>query len=319
MNNSAKSKLSRHDAQQTSHIVLALEPFFEMLIVERGVSSNTHAAYRSDLIDFLVFCRFAEDQTITHVMTEENIRNYCGYLTRQQMSSATIHRRLSAIKQYCLFLVQEEILPSDPMQFLTRPAKGKRLPRILSEQDLKLLFEAAQILPPTERTRALVMLSLLYGSGLRVSELVSLQWGAIERDGAFLRIRGKGNKERCVPLCTQARGLLGEWHSILGKTRWIFPSPITGKYLTRQRIFQILRDIACRAGLDPSCLSPHVLRHAFATHLLENGVDLMSLKKMLGHRDIATTEIYTHVMPERLAQTVAKYHPLGRVTREDIS
>jgi integrase/recombinase XerD len=288
-----------------------------MLVVERGVSSNTQMAYRSDLVDFLVFCRFTEDQRVSHVMTEENIRHYCSYLTQQQTSSATIHRRLSAIKQYCLFLVQEEVLSSDPTQFLTRPAKGKRLPRILSEQDLNLLFETTQILPPTERTRALVMLFLLYGSGLRVSELISLQWGAIERDGAFLRIRGKGEKERCVPLCTQARGLLGEWRTILGKTRWIFPSPMTGRHLTRQRIFQILRDIACQAGLNPSCLSPHVLRHAFATHLLEHGVDLMSLKKMLGHRDISTTEIYTHVMPERLAQTVAKYHPLGRATRED--
>jgi integrase/recombinase XerD len=283
-----------------------------MLVVERGVSRSTVVAYKTDLVDFLVFCHCVSCHAVVKAMTEENIRSYCSHLTQRRMRIATICRRLSAIKQYSLFLMQEKALEKDPMQFFASPAREQLLPRVLSEQDLRRLFDATQIFPDLERTRTLLMLSILYGSGLRVSELVSLQWGSVEGDGAFLRIRGKGNKERCVPLCTQARNLLGTWRSMAEGTRWIFPSPLTGGYLTRQRIFQILKCVAAQAGLDPSCLSPHVLRHAFATHLLEHGVDLMSLKKMLGHHDIATTEIYTHVMPERLTQTVQKYHPLGQ-------
>ncbi|MDR1910443.1 MAG: tyrosine recombinase [Holosporales bacterium] len=316
MNNSCNNKRIRHDARIAAHITVALEPFFEMLIAERGVSRNTQMAYQLDLVDFLQFCRFVEGQQVAPLLTEDNIRRYCAHLAQQQRSTATIHRRLTAIKQYCLFCMQEESLTSDPTQYLTRPVRRKRLPRIVSERDVQLLFEAAQALPTLERTRALLMLLLLYGSGLRVSELVSLQWGACEGDGAFLRIKGKGGKERCVPLCTHAYHLLATWRTMIGQTLWIFPSSATKGYLSRQRIFQILKHLATQAGLDPSCLSPHVLRHAFATHLLEHGADLMSLKKMLGHRDITTTEIYTHVMPERLDQTVRQYHPLGHATHK---
>jgi integrase/recombinase XerD len=292
-----------------------VESFLEMLAVERGSSLNTREAYRSDLIDFLKFCHCSETHPIAQIFTEENVREYCIYLTRQSMSSATVRRRLSALKQYGVFLVQEDILAKDPIQFLDRPKKEKRLPRTLSEKDVKSLFEATHIFPPYEETRALLMLSLLYGSGLRVSELTALQWGNIENNGSFLRFIGKGKKERRVPLCSQSCALLKEWRSLTGKKPlWIFPSTAKSGHLTRQRIFQILKHIALEAGLASSCLSPHVLRHAFATHLLEHGVDLMSLKKMLGHRDIATTEIYTHVMPERLSQTVFKHHPLAQAS-----
>ncbi|MDR1267141.1 MAG: tyrosine-type recombinase/integrase [Holosporales bacterium] len=312
MNDSYKNSASNvaKGAKNSLVFLHILEPFLEMLAVERNAASNTQTAYRSDLVDFLCFCSVSDTGEIAQALTEENLRAYCAHLRRLQRVPATTRRRISALKQYSAFLVREGVLTTDPTASLEIPKKGKRLPRIISEKDLQRLFASVQLLPQTERVRTLLMFSLLYGSGLRVSELVRLQWGHIEANGTFLRILGKGGRERRVPLCSQSLQLFEEWKSCV-KGVWIFPSPGKRKYLTRQRIFQILRKTAEEAGLDPTCLSPHVLRHAFATHLLERGVDLISLKKMLGHQDISTTEIYTHIRPERLAQTVLKYHPLA--------
>ncbi|MDR2412115.1 MAG: tyrosine-type recombinase/integrase [Holosporales bacterium] len=281
-----------------------------MLAVERNVTPNTRAAYHTDLINFIRFFLPSQVRSIVQIFTEENLRTYCASLAHSKKSTATICRKISTLKQYGAFLVREGQLAMDPTQLLEMPKKEKHLPRVVSEDDLRSLFSAVAFLKTKEQMRALLMLSLLYGSGLRVSELVGLQWGHIESSGTFLRILGKGRRERRVPLCSRSLQLLKEWRS-LSDTRWIFPSSKKGTHLTRQRIFQILREIAHQAGLGFFCLSPHVLRHAFATHLLERGVDLISIKKMLGHRDVATTEIYTHVQPEHLTQTVLKHHPLA--------
>lgn len=287
-----------------------IDRFLEMMAAERGAARNTLAAYRRDLDQAAAMAprglADADTPALRQVMA--------GY---QSLAASSAARKLSALRQFYAFLRDEGERGDDPAQALARPTTRRPLPRILTHDDVERLFatageEAEGAAPPAAAVRLLLMLELLYGSGLRASELVSLPRRAIAGERLFLIIRGKGDKERLVPLSDRARGALDRWLPLIADgSLWLFPS---GKaHLSRVRLFQMLRDLAGRAGIDPGAVSPHVLRHAFATHLLEGGADLRALQLMLGHADIATTEIYTHVDSRRLVELVNRRHPLAHM------
>jgi integrase/recombinase XerD len=293
------------------------EPFLEMLAVERGASRHTLTAYARDLEDA---ARFLERRGgRLEAASSDDLRAWLGHLDGQGLKSASIARKLSALRQYCRFLYLERVRPDDPSLHLDRPRRSRQLPRYLSEAEVAALIAAAEARPGADGLRLMALLELLYATGLRISELVGLPMAALAADRGSLRVRGKGDKERMVPIGGPAQQALGRWleHRAglqLGnpQRRWLFPSRGKLGHLTRQRVAQLLHTLAIEAGIDPGRLSPHVLRHAFASHLLANGADLRTVQTMLGHADIATTQIYTHLQPERLQEVVATYHPLAR-------
>jgi integrase/recombinase XerD len=293
-----------------------IDRFLEMMSAERGASRNTILAYRRDLEQAteLVRCSLgdADAAALRALMA--------AYRTLAASSAA---RKLSALRQFFAFLEDEGERTDNPALDIARPATRRPLPRILSHDDVDRLFaqaseEAAGEAAPANAMRMLLLLELLYGSGLRASELVSLPRRAVAGERQFLIVRGKGDKERLVPLSDRAREALDRWLPLLADgTSWLFPS---GKaHVSRVRLFQMLRELAARAGVDPAGVSPHVLRHAFATHLLEGGADLRALQMMLGHADIATTEIYTHVDSRRLVELVNRRHPLAQMRAVDVA
>jgi len=287
-----------------------IDRFLEMMAAERGASRNTLAAYRRDLVQAAELVRGSLERA-----GADDLRALMAEYRSLAASSAA--RKLSALRQFFAFLLDEGERGDNPALDIARPATRRPLPRILTHDDVERLFAqageaAAGEAPPANAVRMLLLLELLYGSGLRASELVSLPRRAVAGGREFLIIRGKGDKERLVPLSDRARAALDRWLPLLADgSPWLFPS---GKaHLTRVRLFQMLRELAARAGIDPTAISPHVLRHAFATHLLEGGADLRALQLMLGHADIATTEIYTHVDSRRLVELVNRRHPLARM------
>jgi len=287
-----------------------IERFLEMMAAERGAARNTLSAYRRDLDQASLLAKGRLAQATPPVL-RQLMADY------RALAASTAARKLSALRQFFAFLLDEGERQDNPALDIARPATRRPLPRILTHTDVERLFaqagsEAEGETPPAAAVRLLLLLELLYGSGLRASELVSLPRRAITGDRAFLIVRGKGEKERMVPLSERARGALDRWLPLLAEgSQWLFPS---GKgHVSRVRLFQMLRALAGRAGLDPQSVSPHVLRHAFATHLLEGGADLRALQLMLGHADIATTEIYTHVDSRRLVELVNNRHPLAQM------
>jgi integrase/recombinase XerD len=229
---------------------------------------------------------------------------------------------LSSTRHLFKFLLGEGILTDDPTAILSGPKRGRSLPKVLSIADVEKLIAAARAHDGLEGKRLVALLETLYAAGLRVSELVSLPLTALARDGRFLIVRGKGNKERLVPLSQPARDALAAYqevrHTYLPEgeaSRFMFPSRGAAGHLTTARVAQLLKELALTAGLDPSQVSPHVLRHAFASHLIDHGADLRAVQQMLGHADIATTQIYTHVASERLKRLVHEHHPLARPRR----
>ena len=293
-----------------------IDRFLEMMSAERGASRNTILAYRRDLEQAAELVRGslgdADAAALRALMA--------AYRTLAASSAA---RKLSALRQFFAFLEDEGERTDNPALDIARPATRRPLPRILSHDDVDRLFaqaseEAAGEAAPANAMRMLLLLELLYGSGLRASELVSLPRRAVAGERQFLIVRGKGDKERLVPLSDRAREALDRWLPLLADgTSWLFPS---GKaHVSRVRLFQMLRELAARAGVDPAGVSPHVLRHAFATHLLEGGADLRALQMMLGHADIATTEIYTHVDSRRLVELVNRRHPLAQMRAVDVA
>jgi integrase/recombinase XerD len=231
------------------------------------------------------------------------------------LAPSSLARKASALRQFYGFLVDEGVRGDDPSAALPRPRARRPLPRLLGHAEVGALFQAAEEEAQAgtpEGLRMLALLELLYGSGLRATELMSLPLAAVPRDAPFLTITGKGGAQRMVPVSARAVQALSDWIVARGRGgRFVFPSP-RGGHLSRVRLFQLLRDLALRAGLDPEKVSPHVLRHAFATHLLEGGADLRVLQTLLGHADIATTQIYTHVDAARLVTLVNQRHPLAR-------
>lgn len=293
------------------------EPFLEMLAVERGASRHTLDAYARDLADAAAFA--VRRGGVLEAATADDLRAWLGELDALGLQSSTIARKLSALRQYFRFLYLEKVRPDDPTLHLARPRQAKPLPRYLSEGEVQALIGAAEARPGSEGLRLLTLLELLYATGLRISELVGLPIAALAADRQSLRVRGKGNKERVLPIGRHARSALERWLAHRagrelppGQRPWLFPSRARQGHLTRQRVDQLLRALALEAGIDPARLSPHVLRHAFASHLLAHGADLRTVQTMLGHADIATTQIYTHLQPERLGEVVATYHPLAQ-------
>ncbi|MEA2802077.1 MAG: integrase/recombinase XerD [Rhodospirillaceae bacterium] len=295
------------------------EAFIEMLSAERGASKNTEAAYSADLKNLEAFLARRKQKPVT--ANADALRAYLKSLDYLGMTPRTVARRLSVIRQFFRFLLAERRREDDPASTLDSPRLGRSLPKVLSRVEVDRLIEAAQA-KGGDGGRMETLLEILYGTGLRVSELVTLPLTAAERDPTMLVVRGKGDKDRLVPLSDPSRSAIAKWLHVRAATlgedetsRYLFPSRGRTGHLTRQRFAQLLKESALAAGIDPARVSPHVLRHAFASHLLEAGADLRSVQLMLGHADIATTQIYTHVIPEKLRSLVEDKHPLARRRR----
>ena len=293
-----------------------LDSFLEMLAAERGAALNTIEAYRRDLVDLAGW--LARRGANPASAKPDDLRGYLRHLVDAGMTAATSARRLSALRQFYRFLVTDGVRADDPTAMLDAPRRKVVLPKILDEGEVEALLQGARARTDADGRRLWAMLELLYASGLRVSELVGLPWPLAERGERFLVVRGKGGKERLVPLGAPALAALKAYAEMrpafLGRrsSPWLFPSPGGKDHLTRQRFGQILKAHAVACGLPPAKVSPHVLRHAFASHLLAHGADLRSLQQMLGHADISTTQIYTHVLENRLKDLVTRHHPLAR-------
>ena len=296
-----------------------VEAFLEMLAAERGAAANTLAAYRRDLSDFLASAgRLAEAQP-------DDLRAYLADLSRRGLAAASQARRLSALRQFFRFLLTEGRRADDPTAAIDSPKGRSHLPVVLSVAEVDRLLEAAR--QATERTdqspgrrrsalRTRALIELLYATGLRVSELVSLPDAAGRGARPFIIVRGTGGRDRRVPLNEAARAAVAAWRAARDApggrpSPWLFPAAGASGHLTRQALARDLKSVAALAGIGAARLSPHGLRHAFATHLLAGGADLRSVQTLLGHADISTTQIYTHVLEERLRRLVAEHHPLA--------
>ncbi len=295
-----------------------IEAFLEMLSAERGAAGNTLEAYARDLRDFGHFIA-RQGQEIMNARAED-LRAYLRSLEQAGMAASTAARRMSSLRQFHKFLYTEGIRPDDPCLGLSGPRPRRALPRTMSERDVERLLEKAREDRTPEGLRLYCLMEILYATGARVSELVALPLNAVAHDPRFLMITGKGGRERLVPLNQTAADALGAYKTVRHRfvpqrsrdSRFLFPSRARQGHLTRHRFAQLLKDLAARAGIEPDSLSPHTLRHAFASHLLANGADLRAVQKMLGHADISTTQIYTHVLEERLKSLVRQHHPLAQ-------
>jgi integrase/recombinase XerD len=288
-----------------------IEAFLEMLLAERGAAHNTWLAYQADLTDFADFAA-ARGQAAARADAAV-LQAYMAGLARAGLSARTAARRLSALRQFHRFLLREGVRADDPTSLLDAPRLPRALPKYLTEQEVEALLEAAGKRPGVAGATAKAALEILYATGLRVSELLGLPRQALAGDASVLMIRGKGGRERIVPLSDAAKAASAALVALHDKAaRWLFPGRDARQAMTRQGFGQMVKLVALQAGLDPARVSPHVLRHSFASHLLAHGADLRSLQLLLGHADIATTQIYTHVLAERLQRLVEAHHPLAR-------
>jgi integrase/recombinase XerD len=301
----------------------AIELFLDMIATERGASKNTIEAYRRDLDDYAGFLA-AKGSGVTSASTDD-VRAYLAALVKRGMAANSSARKLSAIRQLHRFLYAEGKRKDDPAAVLEGPRRGRALPKVLSIEEVSRLFEAARTAAKkagehrAEYLRALrlvCLLEALYATGLRVSELIALPAAAARAEGGTIIVRGKGGKERLVPLGQAAQKAMRDYRKLLieakiGETRWLFPSFGDSGHITRQHVARELKELASAAGIDPRKMSPHVLRHAFASHLLANGADLRVVQALLGHADVSTTQIYTHLLDERLKSLVRDLHPLA--------
>ena len=278
-----------------------------MLAAERGAAVNTLLAYRRDLE--------SAEQAIGDLVNADQAAFASLGAVWAGLAPSSLARKCSALRQFCGFMVDEGWRADDPSPALPRPRSRRPLPRLLSHSEVAALFERAEAEAAADdraAIRLLALLELLYGSGLRATELVSLPLNAVPRDAPLLTVTGKGGQQRMVPVSNRARQAMSRWLGLRSDAgKYLFPSTAKQGHLTRVRLFQLLRALAARAGLDPEKVSPHVLRHAFATHLLEGGADLRVLQMLLGHADITTTQIYTHVDSARLVALVNARHPLA--------
>ena len=311
------SKPKKSGARANSNFAL-IESFLDMMSAERGASANTLSAYKQDLLGFAAHAGDLKRAT------REQVRAYLTVLSRRGLKASSQSRKLSALRRFYSFLYSEGIRSDDPCGAVDAPKLSRPLPKILSAKDVVKLVEAARTNSDesADAIRLACMVEMLYASGLRVTELVGLPLAAVRTHERFVLVRGKGNKERLAPLGGPARAALDAYLAVRDEyvgegqaSKFLFPSRGREGHLTRRRCHQMLKALAVKAGIDPKKLSPHVLRHAFATHLVEGGADLRSVQTLLGHADIATTQIYTHVARERLKRTVESAHPLARKGR----
>lgn len=296
-----------------------IDRFIEMMLAERGISKNSATSYRRDLIDFADFLKGADLKDIS----PDEVREFVYHLSSKDLNPRSISRKISAIRSFYHFLISEGERKENPAMHIDLPKFKAPLPSVLSVEEIRLLLSACNDNSP-ESIRLKSMMSLLYASGVRVSELVSLKVTDIVMDISsgkihnYLTILGKGNKERIVIINENAIKALEEYLPIreiyitgTGENLYLFPSKSKAGHMTRQNFALLLKNAAIKCGLDPEKVSPHKLRHSFASHLLEGGADLRVIQELLGHADISTTQIYTHVRPEQLKDVVKKYHPLG--------
>ncbi len=298
--------------------------FLDMLMAERGAADHTVEAYTRDISDFLAF--LAVKKSSAAKASADHVRAYLESLAGKGLAPTSRARKLSAIRQFFRFLLGEGLRADDPTSAIDSPKLGRPLPKILSLSEVETLIDTAKLACDTSaegapRRRALrlyALLETLYASGLRVSELIAQPRNVLAADDRVLTITGKGGRERLVPLNDAARGALAAHLAALkndeglAASSWLFPTGDGGQHITRQRLGQELKGLALAANLDPARVSPHVLRHAFASHLLERGADLRTVQQLLGHADISTTQIYTHVIEERLRRLVEQHHPLAQ-------
>jgi integrase/recombinase XerD len=322
----AASRTANGAAQASDGRLVTL--YLDMLAAERGAAHNTLAAYHRDLADFASYLAGA-GRSIKSATTED-VRLYLGALSQRGLRPASVARRLSAVRQLCRFLYAEGHCKEDPAAVLEGPKRSRPLPKTLSLGEVDRLLRCAAQRDPaaalSEQVRAVrlaCLVELLYATGLRVSELVALPFAAARRDARVIVVRGKGNKERLVPLNDAAKRAVAEYLALraeaagdsgappAARSKWLFPSSGGSGHLTRQHFARELKTLAASAGLRAAQVSPHVLRHAFASHLLHNGADLRVVQTLLGHADISTTQIYTHVLDERLKSLVRDLHPLA--------
>ncbi len=297
-----------------------VEMFLEMLSAERGAAANTLAAYGRDLEGFASWCG-ARGEGLDSADAEA-IRGYLHSLERAGMAPTTAARRLSALRQFYGFLFAEGLRDDNPAAAIDGPRRGRSLPKILSEVEVGRLLDAARQRRGPDGARLAAILELLYATGLRVSELVALPFPPSQGDPRFLTVCGKGGKERLVPIGEAGRAALdaylphrGHFIARSGSAHRLFPSRGRGGHLSRRRVGQLVKELAIKAEIEPQKVSPHVLRHAFASHLLAHGADLRAVQQMLGHADISTTQIYTHVLEERMKRLVKRHHPLAGPTK----
>jgi integrase/recombinase XerD len=300
-----------------------IEAFLEMMSAERGASENTLSSYRRDLEDAAEF--LARHGQGLDGAASADLSAYMGDIARRGFASSSQARRLSALRQFYRFLYSEGLRPDDPSGTVDSPRKDRPLPKVLGEEEVSRLLERAAAEAADESLdvqrlsaiRMQAMIELLYATGLRVSELVALPVAVARRDERFFIVRGKGGKERMLPLSGKAREALKAWlhergeHPSMAESPFLFPAASEDGFMPRQVFARDLKGLAARAGISTAKISPHVLRHAFASHLLQNGADLRVVQQLLGHSDISTTQIYTHVLEKRLVELVSRHHPLA--------
>ncbi len=299
--------------------------FLEMMAAERGASIHTLDAYRRDIEDYVASLQAQKSDLIS--AQDTHVRKYMASLGHVGLAPRTQARRLSAVRQFHKFLYADGYRNDDPSVHIDSPRQGNTLPKFLTIDEIDRLIVTAANHDGIKGKRLLAMVELMYATGMRVSELVELPFSAAARDPQMLIVRGKGSKERLVPLSDPARDALRNYLEIRdsfipitkvkqpGQSPYLFPSRGKSGHLTRQMFLNMVKDLAAEAGIAPSRVSPHVLRHSFASHLLANGADLRSLQQMLGHSDISTTQIYTHVLESRLRGLVQEHHPLAQLLR----
>ena len=298
---------------------LILENFLEVLASEKGLAVNTRISYKNDILQFLVFLE--KNKKKINEITSIDIEKFTSKFTTQGLEKSTISRKMSALSHFFIFLLEENIIKSNPIHELDLPKQIKKLPKILSVDQVEKLIKSSREDQSVNGIRLNTMIEILYATGIRISELVEMKLSATYAEKNFLLIQGKGNKERLVPISENTEDKIKDYLKIRNEfinndtdSKWLFPSKQSSKgHITRQRFNQLLQTLCERVNLNNIRISPHKLRHAFATHLLANGVDLRSLQQMLGHADISTTQIYTHVLKDRLKKLVSDNHPLSKI------
>ncbi|MGB4866603.1 MAG: site-specific tyrosine recombinase XerD [Hyphomicrobium sp.] len=297
-----------------------LKAFLEMIAAERGAAQNTLDAYERDLAAYLAF--LDQRQRALEASNSKDVQAYLQAISDEGLAAASRARRLSSLRQFYKFLTNEGVIGANPASGISGPKKARSLPKILSIDEVDRLIETASHRVEGQEGRNLFralrfqcLLEMLYATGMRVSELVSLPRSVLRGDTRVLTIKGKGGRERLVPLNPAARDALDKYLAVSGRfdnSPWLFASKAAEGHVTRQGFALDLKDVASEAGIDAERVSPHVLRHAFASHLLDRGADLRAVQQLLGHADISTTEIYTHVLQERLKKLVNDHHPLAK-------